>query len=56
MGAVLGGGAAGSQPDRLRRNQYFFRETYTGTMGTSEELEKIMNDVMEQIYQLGETA
>ena len=54
-------------PVYVSRKKYWFRRSpviigkpitpkIAGRKATSEELEKIMNDVMEQIYQLGETA
>ena len=54
-------------PVYVSRKKYWFRRSpviigkpitpkIAGRKATSEELEKIMNDVMEQIYRLGETA
>ena len=51
----------------VSRKKYWFRRSpviigkpitpkIAGRKATSEELEKIMNDVMEQIYRLGESA
>ena len=53
-------------PVYVSRKKYWFRRSpvvigkpihpqIAGRKATSEELEKIMNDVMEQIYQMGET-